>query len=162
MTLNSSKTKFNKQYYENAWQQWEDMKIYGPSSRHVRRLTQKIIKPLQFNSVLDAGCGAGTLLEDISDHYPHVQLNGAEFAESGVELARKRNPDAHIYHLDLEKQALKKKFDLVTCIDVLEHIPDDRQAISNLRKMTNKYLLLVVPTGPLFEQERVNVGHVHG
>jgi SAM-dependent methyltransferase len=160
--MNSLKTNTQKQYYENAWQHWEDMKSFGPSSRHVRRLSQKIIKTLQFNSILDAGCGAGTLLQDISSHFPHVQLNGAEYAESGVRLARKKNPNARIYQLDLEKRALKRKFDLVTCIDVLEHIREDERAISNLRKMTNKYLLVVVPTGPLFEQERVNVGHIHG
>ena len=45
---------------------------------------------------------------------------------------------------------------------MFEHIEDDLTAMKNLAKMTNKYALIVVPIGPLFEAERVRVGHVHG
>lgn len=152
----------DKQYYENAWGQWEDMKAYGPSSRHVRRLVKKMIRGLEFKSVLDAGCGSGALLEDIHHQYPEVELNGIEFADLGVRMARQRNPTASIEQHDLKSKALDRKFDLVMCVDVLEHINDDLTAMENLYKMTAKFLLVVVPTGPLFEQERINVGHVHG
>ncbi len=160
--MKSKNVKLDKNYYENAWNQWDDMKSYGPASRHVRRLVISMLKGLQFTTFLDAGCGAGTLLQDIRTHFPKVQLNGVEFADSGVEIARRKNPWAKIYPLDLEKQALPESFDLVTCVDVLEHIQDDLNALNNLRRMTTKYLLVVVPTGPLFEQERISVGHVHG
>lgn len=152
----------DKQYYENAWGQWEDMKSYGPSSRHVRRLVRKMIRGLKFKSILDAGCGSGSLLEDIHREFPEVDLNGIELADSGVRMAQQRNPTASIQQHDLKIRALDRKFDLVTCVDVLEHISDDLTAMENLYKMTAKFLLVVVPTGPLFEQERINVGHVHG
>jgi trans-aconitate methyltransferase len=154
--------KIDQQYYENAWGQWDDMKSLGPASRHVRRLILSMIKDLDFVTFLDAGCGVGTLLMDIHHHYPQVDLNGAEFSQKGTELARQKNPYAKIHQLDLTQKALPQKFDLVTCVDVLEHIEDDQSALENLHQMTAKYLLLVVPTGPLFEQERIHVGHVHG
>jgi SAM-dependent methyltransferase len=160
--VNQKKLKLDKQYYENAWGQWDDMKSFGPSSRHVRRLTLKMIRGLKFETCLDAGCGVGTLLQDIHGHYPEVKLNGAEYADSGVAVARQKNPHANIHQLDLAKQALPQIFDLVTCVDVLEHIVDDQSAMDHLHEMTSHYLLVVVPIGPLFEQERINVGHVHG
>jgi len=160
--MNQKKVKLDKQYYEKAWGQWDDMKSFGPSSRHVRRLTLKMIKGLKFNTFLDAGCGVGTLLQDIHAHYPEVKLNGVEYSDSGTAVARQKNPNARIHRLDLAKQALSQKFDLVTCVDVLEHIIEDQSAMNHLHEMTSHYLLVVVPTGPLFEQERISVGHVHG
>jgi trans-aconitate methyltransferase len=160
--MGSPKNVTGKDYYEHAWSQWDDMKSFGPGSRHVRRLIFKMLRGIQFSSYLDAGCGAGTLLWDIHKRYPSVDISGVEYADSGVEIAKQKNPNAKVYQLDLEKDALPETFDLVTCVDVLEHILDDISAIRNLRKMTAKYLLVVVPTGPLFEQERINVGHVHG
>jgi len=65
----------DQKFYDNAWNQWDDMKSLGPSSRHVRRLTLKMIRGLKFKTSLDAGCGAGTLLADIHHQFSDVQLN---------------------------------------------------------------------------------------
>jgi SAM-dependent methyltransferase len=154
--------KLGQQYYEEAWEQWDDMKSLGPSSRHVRRLTLKMIRGLDFLTFMDAGCGVGTLLGDIHQQYPKVKLHGVEFSKKGTETARKKNPQAKIQQLDLAKKTLPQKFDLVVCVDVLEHIQDDQLALNHLHQMTAGYFLLVVPIGQLFEQERIRVGHVHG
>jgi trans-aconitate methyltransferase len=148
--------------YESGWGEWEDMKEYGPASRHIRRLIFQLLSKAAFTSVLDVGCGVGNLLNEIHKKYPGVFLNGAEYAQSGLEVAKKRIPEGKFQLLDLSKESLTGQFDLVTCIDVLEHIPDDISALKNLRAMTEKYLLVVVPLGPLFEVERTRVGHVHG
>jgi len=160
--MKQKKVESDQQFYENSWGQWDDMKSFGPSSRHVRRLILKMIKGLRFDTYLDAGCGVGTLLQDIHVHYPDAKLYGAEYSDSGTAIARQKNPNANICQLDLAKQTLPQKFDLVTCVDVLEHIVNDQNAMNHLYKMTSQYLLVVVPTGPLFEQERLSVGHVHG
>ena len=55
--MKQKKIESDQQFYENAWGQWDDMKSFGPSSRHVRRLTLKMIKGLRFDTYLDAGCG---------------------------------------------------------------------------------------------------------
>jgi trans-aconitate methyltransferase len=156
-------TNFNdQQLYETAWGIWDDMKEYGPASKHVRRLIFTLLSRITFTSVLDVGCGVGNLLNEIHNKYPSVTLNGTEYAQSGLEVAKKRIPDGKFRLLDLSKESLPNQFDLVTCIDVLEHIPEDISALINLRAMTRKYLLVVVPLGPLFEAERTRVGHVHG
>jgi trans-aconitate methyltransferase len=155
-------TDFSQNDYQQGWAQWDDMKTYGPASRHVRRLIFKLIRKHSFASVLDVGCGVGTLLAEIKKEYPHIQLAGTEYADSGLEITRQRLPDARLHILDLSQDHIFEQFDLVTCIDVLEHIPDDLAAMRNLHAMARNYLLVVVPLGPLFEVERVRVGHVHG
>lgn len=148
--------------YENVWHEWDDMKTYGPASRHVRGKIFKLLKGLEFRSVLDVGCGVGTLLAEIEKAYPGIELTGTEFSAEGLEIARKRLPAMKAARLDLSKEKLESKSDLVLCIDVLEHIEEDLAAMKNLHAMTGKYLVAVVPIGPLFEVERVRVGHVHG
>jgi len=150
------------QYYDHAWEMWDDMKTYGPASRHVRRIIINWIKDLELSTVLDAGCGAGTLISALMAKFPDAKYTGTDISRAGVEKAQEKVPSAEFIILNLEKYHLSSTFDLVLCIDVLEHIEDDIQAIQNLRKMTGKYLLVVVPTGPLFEKEKINVGHVHG
>lgn len=160
--MTKKQVRLDQEYYDQNWDKWDDMKSLGPSSRHVRRLTLQMIRGLEFNNFLDAGCGVGTLLTDIHLHFPEAKLYGVEYSSKGVSIARKKNPYASIQQMDLSQKALSRKFDLVTCIDVLEHIQDDQSVLINLHKMTAHYFLLVVPIGPLFEQERINVGHVHG
>ena len=149
-------------FYDSGWPEWYDMKEYGPASKHVRRIIFQLLSSIEFNSVMDAGCGVATLLDDISRSYPQAELYGCEYSGDAVEIAKKRMPKGHFWQIDLSKDAAPAQVDLVTCIDVLEHIDDDLTAMRNLAKMTRKYVLIVVPIGPLFEAERVRVGHVHG
>jgi trans-aconitate methyltransferase len=153
---------FSSDFYNEAWHKWDDMKIYGPTARHTRRFVFSLIKGLSFDSVLDVGCGTGLLLQQILEKYPHARMTGSEYSIQGIEFAKKRLPDADFHTIDLGKENLGRHFDLVTCIDVLEHVDDDHAALKNLLSMTNKYIVLSVPLGPLFKVEAERMGHVHG
>lgn len=153
---------FSPDFYNQAWYKWDDMKIYGPTARHTRRFVFSFLEGLSFHSVLDAGCGTGLLLQQILDKYPQAKVTGSEYSAQGIEFARKRLPDADFHTIDLGHENLGKQFDLVACIDVLEHIEDDRAALKNLRAMTGRYMILSVPLGPLFRVEQERMGHLHG
>jgi len=153
---------FSPEFYNEGWTRWDDMKIYGPTARHTRRFVLSLLKGLEINSVLDVGCGTGLLLRQILEKYPNIQVTGSEYSAQGLEIAKKRLPKAEFHAIDLSKENLGREFDLVTCIDVLEHIEDDRAALKNLLAMTGKYMVLSVPLGRLIEVERERVGHVHG
>lgn len=154
---------FTSGFYDEGWEGgWEDMKLYGPTARHTRRFIFKLLEGISFNSVLDAGCGTGILLKRILEKYPHVKLTGFEYSPHGLEVARRRLPNGEFHILDLGKEAIQGKFDLITCIDVLEHISDDRSALRNLLAMSAGHLILSVPLGPLFKVEVERMGHVHG
>ncbi len=154
---------FTPEFYDSAWNSgWDDMKVYGPSARHTRRFIFRLLEGLSFTTVLDAGCGTGVLLSQIQQKYPHTQLTGSEYSPNGLEYARQRLPNAQFHVLDLSRETLGGKFDLITCIDVLEHIPDDEAALKNMLAMTAGHLVLSVPLGPLFQVEVERMGHVHG
>ena len=44
--------------YDRGWEtEWDDMKKYGPFSRHIRQILGDMIRLWEFKSVLDVGCG---------------------------------------------------------------------------------------------------------
>jgi SAM-dependent methyltransferase len=76
--------------------------------------------------LLDAGCGAGALLAELSARGRAV---GIDFAASAIAITRDRGLGgllhADLQHLPIAAQA----FDAVMLCDVLEHVPDDEQAL---------------------------------
>lgn len=80
---------FDKSFYEDGWDKWEDMKKFGPMSRHTRRLIKKMLSGISFNSILDVGCGEGSLLKDIISHQDKcVRVAGADISETALAIAR--------------------------------------------------------------------------
>jgi trans-aconitate methyltransferase len=149
--------------YDQGWEvRWNDMKRYGPYSRHVRRWIHRFIAALQFTSVLDAGCGQGELLKEMIDRYPRIQrVAGIDFSPASIQLTRQRIENGRFEVIDLQTQHLDEQYDLVVSIDVMEHIPDDVAALTNLRKMTSGYALVSSIQGDLLPQwEADTVGHV--
>lgn len=94
--------------------------------------------------VLDAGCGSGRTLEEL-EHYGEVY--GVELDPEAAEVARSRGVgEVEIGRLeDLPWE--DARFDLITCLDVIEHTPDDRVTLSELRRVCKPggWLLVTVP-----------------
>jgi SAM-dependent methyltransferase len=144
--------------YEQMWSgAWGDLQKYGPQHRHKYRLILGLLGSIDFRTVLDVGCGSGTLLEAVSSRFSGLTLSGVDVSENALEAAAMRMP-GDFQVLDLGREYLKSSFDLVLCCDVLEHIEDDRRAIMHLRKMTRRYLLVSVPRGQMRPSERM-IGH---
>ncbi|HWF73731.1 MAG TPA: class I SAM-dependent methyltransferase [Solirubrobacteraceae bacterium] len=108
--------------------------------------------------VLDAGCGSGRTLEDLR---VYGEVSGIELSELAAEHARKRNlGDVHIGRVESLPWG-DDSFDLVTCLDVLEHTPDDRVALQELRRVTKRggWLLVTVPAYPALWSTHDVVNH---
>src|SRR5687768_6043712 len=112
------------QTYDAGWEQrWDDMKRYGPYSRHVRAWIHRLIAPLNFGSVLDAGCGQGELLTEILARYPQVRrVAGIDFSPASVNITKQRisnRCDGRFEVIDLQTQHLDEQYDLTVSIDVM-------------------------------------------
>lgn len=75
-------------------------------------------------TVLDVGCNTGALLAELRKLAPELKLAGIDINYSAVEAAKRLLPDAEItqgfgYELPFEDD----RFDYVTCIEVIEHVP---------------------------------------
>lgn len=73
-------------------------------------------------SLLDVGCGDGRFLNLL---YGHVQnLTGCDLSKKAIDFAKAFNEN--INYLCLDAHLLDGEFDIVTAIEVLEHIPDEQ------------------------------------
>ena len=94
--------------------------------------------------ILDAGCGSGRTLEELVDY---GEVSGLELNEDAAEVARGRAVgEIQIGRLEAIPWEADQ-FDLITCLDVLEHVPDDREALRELKRVTKSggWLLATVP-----------------
>ena len=87
------------------------------------------------SSVLDVGCGTGVMFELIRDRRLRLDYLGIDVTEKFLEVARNTYPkDRHRFRrmslYDLPK--LRRKFDVVLCRHVLEHLPDYAPAVQSL------------------------------
>jgi SAM-dependent methyltransferase len=94
--------------------------------------------------VLDAGCGSGRTLTELE---PYGRVSGIELDPGAAAVARDRGAfDVRIGRLE-ELPWEDASFDLITCLDVIEHTPDDRATLRELRRVTRPggWLLVTVP-----------------
>jgi SAM-dependent methyltransferase len=94
--------------------------------------------------VLDAGCGSGRTLQEL-DRYGEV--SGIELNPEAAAVARSRGAfDVRIGRLE-ELPWASGTFDLITCLDVIEHTPDDRATLAELLRVCapGGWLLVTVP-----------------
>ena len=134
------------------------MQRFGPVHRHCMENLVRIVSTLEVRSILDVGCGSGENLSGLAaaDRY---ELTGIDVSGKALELARQRVPDARFLQMDVQHEALSEKFDLVTSLQVVEHLPDDVSAIQNMARMARKYVLISTVQGRMRPSE-IKIGHV--
>ena len=94
--------------------------------------------------VLDAGCGSGRTLEELGRY---GEVHGIELNPEAADVARARGRGEVLVG---RLEALpwdEDTFDLITCLDVIEHTPDDRVTLRELRRVCKPggWLLVTVP-----------------
>jgi len=104
----------------------------------------RIAGAIQGETVLDVGCGTGFLLDHLKRARLDLALTGVDFIiEEGT---RSRHPDIRFEQANIEKLPFAdRSFDTVVCTHVLEHILEFRQALSELRRVARRRLIIVVP-----------------
>ncbi len=96
--------------------------------------------------VLDVGCGTGAILESFSQRY---QAFGTDTAPQAIEFCRNRGLTK--LHLGtLESYPPSAPFDLITMLDMLEHVEDDAGLLRAAFRLLGKdgHILIAVPAFP--------------
>jgi SAM-dependent methyltransferase len=104
-----------------------------------------LLKKIQFDSILDAGCGNGCAVQLLAD--AGKQAKGFDISPTAAELARSYGRDCimgSILNIPFPEQS----FDVVMSTDVMEHLkPEDVQkAIAECFRVGRKYLAMRIAT----------------
>lgn len=146
--------------YDRLWNEtWGDMQRLGPVHRHQREAVVELVERLAPASVCDVGCGSGENLAAFACVRAGMALTGTDISEQALALARARVPAAGFFPLDIQAAHLPATFDLVTAIQVIEHLDDDGAAVRHMAKMARKWVLLTTMCGRMRRSERA-IGHV--
>ena len=85
------------------------------------RVVTDLVRELAPASILDVGCGDGRLLAELVG--TAAVLRGVDLDERAVGYARAFVPEAVVTAEPV--QAVAEHFDVVTCVETIEHVPDD-------------------------------------
>jgi len=131
-------TNFERDYYEQS-ALWEKDFLSIPAERERIIRTIELIPP-DVQTILDAGCGNGAFLNSLPDRY---QAIGLDFSQEALQYVKSKAIRGDIAALPFEAAS----FDLVTCLEVLEHLPSPvfEKALSELQRVSKKYIIISVP-----------------
>ena len=105
------------------------------------------VASLNGKTVLDVGCGGGILSESMADI--GAKVTGIDLGEKALKVATLHSLDSGVtvdYQLIAVEQLAEQQpasFDVVTCLEMLEHVPDPASVVAACAK-------LVKPGGHLF------------
>ncbi len=108
--------------------------------------------------ILDFGCGSGGALQVCKD-LGFVETLGLDVSNYCVESTRRRGIKAEKVGLEFPK--IRETFDLIICLDVLEHLKDDIDYLSKLRNLLrdNGRILVSVPAHPFLWSSHDDLNH---
>ena len=112
----------------------------------VKKLTSKI----EFNDVIDLGCGDTTLLSEIKK-IKSLHSHDINFVGAGYEVLKKDTNINVVDKLDFNKvnwfESVKQKYDLILILDVIEHLENPFMFLQQVIKICKKKgkILITVP-----------------
>lgn len=131
----------------------EEQKLMKITKRKVElvKLISNIVHST--DNVLDVGCGDGFITACLSNY---CRIAGGDL---DTEYTKARFPSLELHNVDITKEGYGDKLcDVVLCLDVLEHIEEDkhRQVVDMLKKATIRLLIINVP------DKDINLVKLHG
>ena len=113
-------------------------------------------------SVLEVGCGTGSFTERIIESPSLTHLTSIDVSEQALDYCRKRVISNKVKILAASASDISGSFDLIVCMNVLEHIQDDKAALENMLNILKPggVLFLLVPAHQfLYSSFDKMVGH---
>ncbi len=135
-----NKEKFNNSSLET---QLEQSDFFKAKYENYFSNCEKIIGTLNGKSVFDIGFGFAQALLFFKEKNMHVA--GIEPSKEGYEFAKKQGLDVHQGSIESTFVDVKQKYDVVTLLNVLEHLRNPAEVLINIKeKLINQNGVLVI------------------
>lgn len=144
--------------FNNLAHKWWDNTSEFKPLHDINPLRVKFIKSkvdLKGKRVLDIGCGGGILSEALARE--GAEVTGIDQGEKVIKIAKLHSQESQlniIYEqINIENfiKKNKQKFDVITCLEMLEHVPDPASVIkacSQILKLDGKLFLSTINRNP--------------
>lgn len=128
-------------YHQESYYWWHKVK-----RNLVKSQVKKLIGTKKDNQLLDIGCGTGKLMEDLEIF---GRVFGVDSSAISLDFCRKRGIK-NVSKCRLSQQELPFKdnyFNVITCLDVIEHIENPIDALLEINRVLKPggYLVVTVP-----------------
>ena len=132
---------------ELVFQLWKKYQPRGIENQHIK--------------LLDFGCGTGVLQEQFEERF-NIKSFGIDTSEKAIDYCKKRGLTKVKIFNGKKIPFQNNSFDLVTAIDVLEHIKNDSGSLKEINRVLKKsgLAILLVPAHPkLWSTRDINLQH---
>ncbi len=115
-------------------------------NRLFKSLVERNLKSTGKTDLLEIGCGTGDFIRHLAES-EKLEITGSEVYLKGLVYAKKNLPHVDFVQFDVTQGTIGIEFDMICAFDVIEHIDDDKTALSNIHRMLkpNGVVLLSVP-----------------
>ena len=115
----------------------------------VMELLLEKVRLLNPSAIADVGTGDGRLVRELARMIPDARVTGIDYSDRGIQLSMALNPGLDFRCQDIVRDPPMETFDVVTLVEVFEHIPPELTAdfIAALRSMMcdDGHLIVTVP-----------------
>ena len=120
------------------------------------------LRGIQPESLLDVGSGRGVFLFPFLREFPWVEVTSLDLLPRRVELMNAlRDGGVDTLNALCEDicawDAPEKRFDVVTLLEVLEHIPNVEAAVRAAVRLARRYVVVTVPSKPDDNPEHIHL-----
>lgn len=134
----------NKQFYEKYWNVRNK-----PSHRPRYNIFSSWIP--DNSSVLDVGCGDGTFLNFLKGQNRGLILTGVDISEQALSISKEKGFETLEADVSGPLPFKDKTFDYCVCSEVLEHIPNSEDLLSEMGRISRNGVLVSVPNIALWK-----------
>ena len=127
----------------------------------VRRVLS-FLHGVEFEALLDVGSGRGVFLLPFLEEFPHVKVTSLDLLEKRVTFLNELSAGGYSQLTAFEQNICdqpfpENSFDVVTLLEVLEHIPEVDKAVAAAVKMAKQYVVVTVPSKPDDNPEHIHL-----
>src|SRR5690349_11935575 len=110
-------------------------------------LARRLLKPFAGQRLLDYGSGDGTLLKLVADDFPSA-IGADPIADQVIDARRRfgNGPISFYTVAELHERFDRAAFDVITCMEVLEHCTDDvvEIVLDDLRRLATPHGTVII------------------